>query len=243
MRALPLQHCSLLLLLACGPKPVIPNITTAPPESLASSAAAEFTLGPGDRIAISVWRHQDLDMEITIAPDGTITYPLVGQILVSGLTYSELSDTITEAVATHYVDPQVSVNILELKNQKVVVLGEVSQPSILQLSNEMSILEALTIAGGINTSARTENVLLVRGGMDDPQLYTVDVKSIYIEGAFDQMVYLQRGDIILVPTRTITDVSRYFREVSSILAPFVGGSAIYRNTVSGGAQGTSSVLE
>ena len=71
----------------------------------------------------------------------------------------------------------------------------------------------------------------------------MDVRSIYTGGSTDQLVYLQRGDILFVPTRTITNMSRYFREVQGILSPFVAGSAVYRNAVSGGAQGTSSVLE
>jgi protein involved in polysaccharide export with SLBB domain len=122
-------------------------------------------------------------------------------------------------------------------------VGEVTTPSVLQLSTEMSIFEALTRAGGLNTSARTDNVLLIRGQLEEPELYTVDVASIYQQGTTDQMVYLQKGDIVVVPTRTITNVSRYFRDVQSVLAPFVGGSAVYRNVVSGGAQGTSSALD
>ena len=107
----------------------------------------------------------------------------------------------------------------------------------------MSILEALTLTGGINPGARTNNVLLIRGGVEAASLYTVDVESIYTTGDTEQMIYLQRGDIIVVPARTITNVSRYFRDAQSILAPFVAGSAIFRNAVSGGAQGTSSVLQ
>jgi len=163
--------------------------------------------------------------------------------VVSGMTYPQLVDKLTKAIAEYYEDPQVTVNILELKNQKVFVIGEVTQPSVLQLSNEMSILEALTIAGGLNPAARTDNVLLIRGELDKPKLYTVNVKAIYARGDTAQMVYLQRGDIVMVPTRTITNVARYFKEVQGALSPFVAGTAIYRNATTGGAQGTSSVLE
>ncbi len=234
---------SLALPASAGKKKRPVNIAEADPAVRRVPAPEEFQLGPGDRISIRVWRHDDLDMDVTIAPDGTITYPLIGKVEVSGMTYSELVHALKNAIAEYYDDPQVSVNILELKNQKVYVIGEVMSPSVFQLSTEMSILEAMTRAGGINPSSRTQNVLLIRGGMDDPQLYAVDVKSIYTKGDIDQMVNLQRGDIILVPTRTITNVSRYFREVSGALSPFVAGSAIYRNTASSGAQGTSSALE
>ena len=216
--------------------PRLMNIVDADPAVRKVPSPSEFQLGPGDKIAIRVWRHDDLDMDITIAPDGSITYPLVGRIVVAGMTYPGL-------ISEYYTNPQISVNILELHSQKVFVIGEVTSPSVLQLSNEMSILEALTIAGGINSAARTNNVLLIRGPMEEPELYTVDVQSIYAQGNTSQMVYLQRGDIVVVPTKTITNVSRYFKEVQGTLSPFVAGTAIYRNATTGGAQGTSSALD
>jgi len=219
------------------------NIAEADPAVRKVPEASEFQLGPGDKVAIRVWRHDDLDMDVTIAPDGSITYPLVGRITVSGMTYPQLVEKLGAAISEYYTDPQVSVNILELKNQKVFVIGEVMSPSVLQLSGEMSILEALTLTGGINQFSRTNNILLIRGGMENPSLYTVDVKSIYAKAQLDQMVSLQRGDIVVVPTRTITNVSRYFKEVQGTLSPFVAGTAIYRNASTGGAQGTSSALD
>jgi polysaccharide export outer membrane protein len=239
----PVMAALFLSLAGCARAPEVPNIADAPEELRTAPTPAEFQLGPGDRISIQVWRHEDLNMDVTISPDGSITYPLVGQLLVSGKTYAELVSLLSDAISEYYEDPQVTVNIVEIKNQKILVVGEVATPTVLQLSNQMSILEALTLTGGINPSAKTSNVLLIRGGVDAASLYTVDVHSIYSEGNTAQMIYLQRGDIVVVPTRTITNVSRYFRDVQSLLAPFVAGSAIFRNAVSGGAQGTSSVLD
>ena len=219
------------------------NIAEADPAARKVPSPQEFQLGPGDKIAIRVWCHDDLDMDITIAPDGSITYPLVGQITVSGMTYPQLVDKLKAAISEYYTDPQVSVNILQLRNQKVFVIGEVMSPSVLQLSGEMTILEALTLTGGINQFSRTNNILLIRGGIQEPSLYTIDVKSIYSKAQLDQMVSLQRGDIVVVPTRTITNMSRYFKEIQGTLSPFVAGTAIYRNTTTGGAQGTSSALD
>lgn len=204
----------------------------------------QFQIGPGDRISIKVWRHDDLSMDVTVAPDGTISFPLLGTVKVAGKTYAEIRTLLADAIQQYYTEPQVAVNILELQNQKVIVVGEVTRPSVIPLGSEMSIVEALTLAGGINQYSRTSNVLLVRqtaGGA--PRLFTVDVDRIFQQGAADQLVMLQRGDIIVVPTRTITNAARFFRDISSVIAPFVGGSAVYRNALSGGAQGTSSVLE
>jgi polysaccharide export outer membrane protein len=220
-----------------------PNIATAAgAATIKAPGPAEFTFGPGDRISIKVWRHEEMDMEVTIAPDGGITYPLVGRLQVAGMSYPTLVAALEAGLTPYYNDVSVAVNVEEVSNQKVFVLGEVRSPAVLQVQNDLSILEALTRTGGIDPDARTDNVLLIRGGLDQPELYTVNVKAIYAEGDLSQLVYLQRGDIVVVPTKTIADVEAFFRRIQGVLAPFVGGTAIYRNAITGGAQGTSSAM-
>lgn len=221
----------------------------APPNVAASVAGgatpppAQFVFGPGDRIDVKVWRHEELDMEVTIGPDGELFYPLVGRVHAAGMTFPQLVSTLGDGLKGYYTDASVAVNIIEVSNQKVFVLGEVRTPAVLQIQNDLSIVEALARTGGINPDARTSNVLLIRGGLEKPTLFTIDVDSIFERGDMSQLVYLQRGDIVVVPAKTIANVERFFRRIQSMLAPFVGGSAVYRNAVSGGAQGTSSVLE
>jgi polysaccharide export outer membrane protein len=231
----------LLLALACAPVEPPVNVAEAGME-LQLPPAKAFTFGPGDVMRIWVWRHEDLTIDVTIAPDGAIAYPLVGRIVVAGLTYEELMSQLQAKVAEYYVDAQVQVNVLSVTNQKVMVLGEVSLPQVIQITNDLSILEALVRSGGIKPEARTSNVLLIRGGLAKPELYTVNVEAIYGRGDLSQMVYLQRGDIVVVPTRTITNVERFFKSVQTILAPAVGASAVYRNFLGSGAQGVSSSL-
>ena len=228
----------LVLLSACRSAARPPNIaeTDVP---LRLPAAQAFTFGPGDSFRVSVWRHDDLSMELIVAPDGAISYPLVGRLVVSGLTYEELIGTLRTAISEYYVDAQVSVNTVTVTNQKVIVIGEVKSPSVLQITNDLSLLEALTRTGGIHPDARTRNVLLIRGGIEKPELYTVNVDAIFGRGDFSQMVYLQRGDIVYVPAKTIVNVERFFRRLQSVLAPAMAASAVYRNILSGGATGVS----
>jgi len=229
--------------MGCGvaKAPNVSESSTVP--SLRPPAAEHFVLGPGDVIDIKVWRQKDMDMQVTIAPDGAITYPLIGRVEIAGMSYPELVDTLELGLADYYSDPSVAVNVVKVSNQKVFVLGEVRNPAVLQVENDLSILEALTRTGGIQPGARTRNVLLIRGGLGRPELYSVNVDAIYKKGDFSQMVYLQRGDIVMVPAKTITNVERYFRSVQGLLGPFVGGSVIFRNATSGNAQGASSQLE
>jgi len=231
----------LLLALACVP-PVSPTNVADADVDLHLPVSQTFTFGPGDAMRIWVWRHDDLTVDVTVAPDGAIAYPLVGRVVVAGLTYEQVMAKLQTAVSEYYVDAKVQVNVLSVTNQKVLVLGEVSNPQVMQIKNDLSILEALVTAGGINPDARTSNVLLIRGGLEKPEVFTVNVDAIFGKGDMSQLVYLQRGDIVVVPTRTITNVDRFFRHVQAILAPAVGGSAVYRNFLGGGAQGVSSSL-
>lgn len=232
----PIGFALLLALVgACAPKAVAPNVAESEID-LRLPRAETFVFGPGDTLRVFVWRHEDLTMDLVIAPDGAITYPLVGRLQIAGMTYEQVVATLQAAIDDYYNDAQVAVNILAVSSQKVMVLGEVNAPQVLQLTAEMSILEALVKAGGINQNARTRNVLLIRGGLDEPKLYSVNVEAIYGKGDFSQMVYLQQGDIVVVPPTTITNVERFFKRISGILAPAVSGSAIYRNIVSGNAQ-------
>ena len=227
----------LLLLFALGCVPVqAPANVVESAVDLKLPPAQAFTFGRGDTLRIWVWRHDDLTVDVTVAPDGNISYPLVGRIEVAGLTYDQLVSKLQVAIAEYYV------NIMSVTNQKVLVLGEVQSPQVMQVKNDLSILEALVTAGGINPDARTSNVLLIRGGLTKPELYTVNVDAIYGKGDMTQLVYLQRGDIVVVPTKTITNIDRFFRHVQAILAPAVGGSAVFRNFLGTGAQGTSSSL-
>lgn len=226
---------------ACARAEPPPNVAEAS-SAFRVPAPQDFMFGPGDTLEIKVWRAPEMDAQVTVAPDGTLSLPLVGRLYVSGMTWTELVENLEARLAEYYVNPSVSVNLLEVSSQKVLVLGEVRSPAVLQIESELTILEALVRTGGIHPDARTDNVLLVRGGLDTPELVLVNVDAIYGRGDFSQLVLLQRGDIVVVPARTIVDVERFFRRIQGMLAPFVAGSAVYRNAVSGGAQGTSFIL-
>lgn len=225
----------LALLGGCAHAARPPNVRDADVD-LTLPQADQFVFGPGDVLKIFVWRHDDLTMEVTVAPDGAISFPLVGRLQIAGMTYEQVNKTFQNAIAQYYVDAQVAVNIVEVNSSRVLVFGEVKAPSALALTEDMTVLEALVRTGGINPDARTDNVLLIRGGLDQPKLYTVDVASLYGRGDFTQNVFLQRGDIVVVPAKTITNVERFFKRVSSILSPAVSASAIYRNITTGDGQ-------
>jgi polysaccharide export outer membrane protein len=214
---------------ATSNKNKITALDTSPTQekALQEVRVKEFILGPGDRIEIMVYRHDDLTMTVQIDSSGKIMYPLVGDIHASGLSIFQLRDIIRDGLSEYLVDPQVSVCVLSVQSQKVIVLGEVKNPGLFSLEMPMDTIEAISRAGGFSLDAKQNSVLLIRGGMNDPQLIKLDIKSFLKAQDMSQNVVLHNGDIIYVPSSYIADVSRFFDHVSSIIRPFLQLETIY----------------
>lgn len=181
----------------------------------------EFILGPGDKIEIIVYRQDDLRRTVQIDTSGKITYPLVGDIEAGGLSIFQLRDKIRDGLSKYIVDPQVSVGVTSVQSQKIIVLGEVKNPGLFSLEAPINALEAISRAGGPTSDAKQGNVLLIRGGLKNPELITLDIGSILSGHDMAQNVYLQNGDIIYVPATFIANVSRFFEHLSKIITPIV----------------------
>lgn len=249
-----LSNIALLLLLAalvlpsCARRNVRPvtDLTTTDAEGgevLMPDTLPEFVFGPGDEIDISVWRHEDLNMQIVISPDGAISYPLVGRLQIAGMTYPDLMEMLSTRISEYYKDPQVSINIAKVSSMKVYVLGYVRNPAILQIESELDVVGALTKVGWLTEDSRTNNILLIRGGLEEPELFTIDIEQLLATGDMRQNVPLQKGDILFVPPKTIVNVENFFRRITGMLSPFVSGTVIYRNVTTGNPVGASGALD
>jgi polysaccharide biosynthesis/export protein len=179
----------------------------------------EFTVGPGDVIEITVWRHDDLNRKLQIDPNGKIHYPLLGEVEAAGNSVNVLRDSIEEGLRQYYVKPVVSVTVGSVQSQRIFVLGEVKNPGLFPLDKPTSVLEAIARSGGFTLDAKKENVFLVRGGLDAPEPVKLDLQSTVEMGNVKENIALQQGDIIYVPATRIANVSRFFRYLQSILIP------------------------
>ena len=187
----------------------------------------EFILGAGDELEIAVYRKDELNRSVKIGPSGKIMYPLVGDIQAAGLNIFQLRDRIREGLSRYIVDPQVSVGILSIQSQKIIVLGEVNSPGFFQGETAMTALEAISRAGGFTLDGKQKSVLLIRGGMENPELRALDLEKALKEGALAQNVVLRGGDIIYVPRTYISNVDRFFGHLSTIISPIVSLERAY----------------
>ncbi len=181
----------------------------------------EFILGPGDKIEILVYRHDDLKRTVQIDTSGKITYPLVGDVQAAGVSIFQLRDRIRDGLSKYIINPQVSVAVTSVQSQKVIVLGEVKNPGLFALEGTMNALEAISRAGGFGLDAKQNSVLLIRGGLEKPELVKLNLKDALYGNDLMQNVYLQNKDILYIPAIFIADVSRFFDHLSKIISPIV----------------------
>ena len=180
----------------------------------------DLILGPGDQLEITVFRHDDMEKTIQIENSGKIAYPLVGEIQAGGLSVSQLRNTLEAALAKYIVNPEVFITVSSVRSQSVVVLGEVNSPGIYSLDIPKTCVQIIGFAEGFTDNARQETVLLIRGGLQEPELITVDFKKIFQKPDLTQNVYLRSGDIIYVPATRIENAARYFDHLQRILGTF-----------------------
>jgi polysaccharide export outer membrane protein len=203
-------------------QPTLPARTPPPAEEPPPRIEVqEFVLGPRDEVEVFVWQHADLSRTAVVSPGGLLSYPLVGTIKASGLSGEALATQIHESLARYIVDPQVTVTVKSVRSQKVFVLGEVNRPGVFPLDGPVRAVEAIALAGGFTQDAETKSVLLIRGNLSQPELYTLALDRTLFQGAPGENVRLQPGDVVYVPAMPIADVERFFKRITNILIPII----------------------
>lgn len=158
---------------------------------------SEYHLGVNDLLEIVVYQEPDLSKTTRVAPDGTISFPLLGVIYVKGLTAKELETKITELLRKDYlVNPQVSVFIREYS--KISVLGQVRFPGSYELKAGLTVIDAIALAGGFTPDANIEDVKLIRTINNEKKTIEINAKEIIEEGRKEKDIVLEPGDLLVV---------------------------------------------
>lgn len=157
------------------------------------------SLGVGDIFQVRVFNETDLTQDYRVAPDGTIDFPYIGRVAVSGLEPSALADRIRDELRTRQVltNPQVSVYVREVSSRRIDVIGQVARPGSLTYTPAMTIVQAISGAGGFTALANRDRVVLIRTYRGQRRTFTIPVQGI-IEGRFATVI-LAAGDVLNVP--------------------------------------------
>jgi len=172
-----------------------------------TQAAAPERLGPGDTIRITVYQNPDLNTDGRISERGTIMFPLVGEVPVSGQTPLEAGASIAKRLKSgrFLIDPQVTVSVVEGRSRHVSVLGHVAKPGQYALDGvSTKVTDLLALAGGISEGGDDTIVLLrASNGTGTQERREIDVQAMYRSGDLSSDVDLQPGDTLFVPSAPV----------------------------------------
>lgn len=178
-----------LLLPALCALAIWPSITSA------NETDATYRLHPGDAIKISVWKEDSLTQDLHVLPDGSITYPLIGQIDVAGRDSASVAKIITSKLEKYYPEPIVFVVVTDPKGNVVYAQGKVMKPGTVQLSGPMEVLQVLSMAGGLDKFADKDDIKIVR----NKRVMRVNYSDLISGRDMSTNYELQAGDTLVVP--------------------------------------------
>jgi len=159
----------------------------------------EYYIGPQDVVQIDVWKEPEITRTIPVRPDGKISLPLLNDVQAAGLTAMQLAGRIREGLTKYLNNPQVTVTVTLINSRRVFVTGEVARSGVLPLLPSMTVLQALSAAGGLTQFAREKKIYIVRT-VDGKQVsYPFDYKGALSGKHPETNILLQAGDMIVVP--------------------------------------------
>ena len=160
-----------------------------------------YKIQPGDLLEVTVFKEADMSRTARISGNGTITFPLAGNIKLSELTVPEAEALLAEKLSEFLVKPQVTAFIKEYGNKQIYVLGEVKKPGSIEMPAErrLTVLEAITLAGGFTDLAAPDRTKVLRGTGNTSQSIQVEVNRITKQGDKSADIYLEPNDTVYVP--------------------------------------------
>jgi polysaccharide biosynthesis/export protein len=171
------------------------------PEGVNGSAKAgkDYVIGADDVLDVSVWKEQELTRSLQVRPDGKISMPLLGDVQAAGLTPGQLAQSVSEKLKKFLTAPQVTVILTQINSQRVYVLGEVTRPGAYPVLPGMTILQAISSAGGLTQFANAKKIFLMRDENHIQTKYPFSYKEVLDGRKADENLTIKAGDTIVVP--------------------------------------------
>lgn len=170
-------------------KPAVAPATTDP----------AYQIGPEDVLDISVWKEPDVSRVVPVRPDGRISLPLINDVQASGMSPQMLAKTIAEKLHKYLNDPQVTVIVTQINSQRVYVVGEVLRAGAFPLTPGMTVLQALSSAGGFTTFADVKKIHVMRLRDGKHTELPFNYRDVLKGDNPDQNIKLEPGDTVVVP--------------------------------------------
>jgi polysaccharide export outer membrane protein len=191
---------------AAGEKSPAPatNETSAATGARPAIAGVDSTylIGPGDVLSISLWKDEALTKDVVVLPDGIISFPLIGLLKAGGKTVPQLWAEIEEKIAQYVTEPVLNVEVKQVNSMLIFVIGRLNMTSSsgrLVLNANANVLQALAMAGGLNTFAKRNSIKIFREERGKTLMFLFHYDDVVEGKRLEENIELKRYDVIVVP--------------------------------------------
>jgi polysaccharide export outer membrane protein len=164
-----------------------------------SPGIEDYLIGPGDVLDISVWKNPDLTKTVIVLPDGKIAFPLVGPLTAADKDVAQLSAELRTRLRRFMPDADLSVIVAKVNSMIIYVIGRVNNPGRFEINANVTAMQALAMAGGLNPFAKKGEIRIFRRSLSPPGYLTFDYDEVSAGKKDAQDLWLKRGDLIVVP--------------------------------------------
>lgn len=169
-----------------------------------------YRLHPSDVVAVSFTVAPEFNQTLTVQPDGDVMLKDAGALHAQGMSMAEFSAAVEKAYEGYLHNPQAAVALKEFEHPYFIVGGEVGKPGKYELRSDITVAEAVQIAGGLTSQAKHSQVVLFRRVDDDlVEARVFDLKKMLRERSLREDAHLQPGDMVFVPQNTISKIARF----------------------------------
>jgi polysaccharide biosynthesis/export protein len=166
---------------------------------ISTATDPEYKIGPQDVVRIDVWKEPDISRTIPVRPDGKISLPLLNDVQASGLTSLELGKAIHDGLTKFVTNPEVTVTVTEINSRRAYITGEVTRAGAIALLPNMTVLQALSSAGGFTQFAKLKGIYVLRNEGGKQVKHPFNYKEVVKGRNQEENILLQPGDVVVVP--------------------------------------------
>ncbi len=178
--------------------PAAPSETAPDPTKAPASSA--YRIGPGDVLQIDIWKEPEVSVPMaTVRSDGVITFPMLKEVVVAGMTPHDLETLLTEKLTKYIKDPDVAVTVREVHSEKAYVVGAVRKEGPILLHSPLTVLQAIAETGGLTEFAKRSKIYILRLEGSKQTRIPFDYSAVIKGQRTESNILLRSGDTVVVP--------------------------------------------
>jgi polysaccharide export outer membrane protein len=165
----------------------------------AQGVDADYKLHAGDSITVSVWKELELQRKVIVRPDGRFSFPLAGEVQAAGRSADQVRVDIESKLTKFIPEAVVAVMVEDVSGNRIYVIGQVTKPGMYVMNPQLTVLQALSLAGGGTPFAKLDNINIVRGTGTNQKTLPFRYDQVIEGKALQQNITLESGDVVIVP--------------------------------------------